>query len=204
MDNWAISENQLQPIKFQGQSLDTETGLHYNRFRYYDSDVGMFISRDPIGLLGGSNVFQYAPNPIGWIDPWGLAKTTNLSALDKMSIEASQVLPERTRSAVTIAVGKGESGQLYVSTSEKTTRPAIRDWASDNNVINVNSRTPDMHAEESLRNFAPEKMSEIGSSKPICLDCETGMRKNDIDFNEENTSGKKSKTRKSNNRCGVW
>ncbi|NDQ31342.1 RHS repeat-associated core domain-containing protein, partial [Lactobacillus paracasei] len=85
---------------FQGQSLDVETGLHYNRFRYYDSDVGMFISRDPIGLMGGNNVFQYAPNPIGWIDPFGLAKTTNLSALDKMSIEASQVLPERTRSAV--------------------------------------------------------------------------------------------------------
>ena len=202
--NYDVSESELQPIKFQGQSLDVETGLHYNRFRYYDSDVGMFISRDPIGLLGGNNVFQYAPNPIGWIDPWGLAKTTNLSALDKMSIEASQVLPERTRSAVTVAVGRGESGQLYVSTSEKTTRPAIRDWASDNNVINVNSRTPDMHAEESLRNFAPEKMSEIGSSKPICLDCETGMRKNDTDFNEENTSGKKSKTRKSNNRCGVW
>jgi uncharacterized protein RhaS with RHS repeats len=33
----------------------------------------MFISRDPIGLLGGNNVFQYAPNPVGWIDPWGLA-----------------------------------------------------------------------------------------------------------------------------------
>ena len=204
IDNWAISESELQPIKFQGQSLDIETGLHHNRFRYYDSDVGMFISRDPIGLLGGVNVFAYAPNPVMWIDPWGLAKTTNLSALDKMSIEASQVLPERTRSAVTVAVGRGESGQLYVSTSENTTRPAIRDWASDNNVINVNSRMPDMHAEESLRNFAPEKMSEIGSSKPICLDCETGMRKNDIDFNEENTSGKKSKTRKSNNRCGVW
>ena len=72
IDNFALDENELQTIKFQGQSLDVETGLHYNRFRYYDSDVGMFISRDPIGLLGGNNVFQYAPNPIGWIDPWGL------------------------------------------------------------------------------------------------------------------------------------
>ena len=72
IDNFSLDENELQPIKFQGQSLDTETGLHYNTFRYYDSDVGMFISRDPIGLLGGNNVFQYAPNPIGWIDPWGL------------------------------------------------------------------------------------------------------------------------------------
>ena len=136
LDGLDISADELQPFRFQGQFFDSETGLHYNRFRYYDSDVGMFIQRDPIGLLGGLNVFAYAPNPIGWIDPFGLAKTTNLSALDKMSIEASQVLPERTRSAVTIAVGKGESGQLYVSTSEKTTRPAIRDWASDNNVIN--------------------------------------------------------------------
>ena len=76
IDNFAITENELQPFKFQGQSLDVETGLHYNRFRYYDSDVGMFISRDPIGLMGGSNVFQYAPNPIGWIDPWGLNRFT--------------------------------------------------------------------------------------------------------------------------------
>ena len=74
IDNWAISESELQPIKFQGQSLDIETGLHHNRFRYYDSDVGMFISRDPIGLLGGVNVFAYAPNPVMWIDPWGLSR----------------------------------------------------------------------------------------------------------------------------------
>ena len=35
----------------------------------------MFTTRDPIGLMGGTNVFQYAPNPIGWIDPFGLAST---------------------------------------------------------------------------------------------------------------------------------
>ena len=74
IDNYALQESELQPIKFQGQFFDSETGLHYNRFRYYDSDVGMFISRDPIELLGGYNVFQYAPNPVMWIDPFGLAK----------------------------------------------------------------------------------------------------------------------------------
>ena len=72
IDNFALNKFELQPFKFQGQSLDTETGLHYNRFRYYDSDVGMFIQRDPIELLGGFNVFAYAPNPVMWIDPWGL------------------------------------------------------------------------------------------------------------------------------------
>ena len=72
LDGLDISADELQPFRFQGQFFDGETGLHYNRFRYYDSDVGMFISRDPIGLLGGNNVFQYAPNPVMWIDPWGL------------------------------------------------------------------------------------------------------------------------------------
>ncbi len=67
-----VSSNELQPIRFQGQHFDEETGLHYNRFRYYDPDMGMFTSRDPIGLMGGDNVFQYAPNPIGWVDPLGL------------------------------------------------------------------------------------------------------------------------------------
>ena len=71
-----VSQNEIQPIRFQGQHFDEETGLHYNRFRYYDPDVGMFTTRDPIGLLGGDNVFQYAPNPIGWVDPLGLAAGT--------------------------------------------------------------------------------------------------------------------------------
>ncbi len=61
-------------IRFQGQYFDEETGLHYNRHRYYNPDTGQFISQDPIGLLGGVNNYQYAPNPIGWIDPLGLCK----------------------------------------------------------------------------------------------------------------------------------
>ena len=60
------------PIRFQGQYLDDETGLHYNRYRYYDPDGARYITADPIGLLGGMNVYQYAPNPTGWIDPLGL------------------------------------------------------------------------------------------------------------------------------------
>ena len=72
VDNFAVKENELQPFKFQGQTLDIETGLHYNRFRYYDSDVGMFVSRDPIGLLGSSNIFLYAPNAVNFVDPYGL------------------------------------------------------------------------------------------------------------------------------------
>jgi RHS repeat-associated protein len=68
-------EDRSQNIRLQGQSLDTETGLHYNTFRYYDPDIGRFATQDPIGLLGGLNFYQYAPNPLQWIDPWGWAST---------------------------------------------------------------------------------------------------------------------------------
>ncbi|WP_227680195.1 RHS repeat domain-containing protein, partial [Psychrobacter sp. HII-4] len=74
IDQIQVSQNELQPIRFQGQHFDEETGLHYNRFRYYDPDMGMFTTRDPIGLRGGDNVFAYAPNPTGFIDPLGLEK----------------------------------------------------------------------------------------------------------------------------------
>ncbi|WP_434779533.1 RHS repeat-associated core domain-containing protein [Neisseria sp. Ec49-e6-T10] len=62
-----------QPFRFQNQYYDAETGLHYNLMRYYDADSGRFSNQDPIGLMGGMNLYQYAPNPMGWIDPFGLA-----------------------------------------------------------------------------------------------------------------------------------
>ncbi|MCK0549862.1 RHS domain-containing protein [Pseudomonas syringae pv. aptata] len=64
-----------QNLRFQGQYFDVETGLHYNTFRYYDPEIGRFITQDPIGLSGGDNLYQYAPNPNGWVDPWGLCKS---------------------------------------------------------------------------------------------------------------------------------
>ena len=63
--------DQQQNLRFQGQYLDRDTGLHYNTFRYYDPDVGRFICPDPIGLAGGINLGSYSPNPLMWIDPWG-------------------------------------------------------------------------------------------------------------------------------------
>lgn len=47
------------PFKYQGQYEDAETGLYYNRFRYYDPKAGSYISQDPIGLAGG-NPTMYA------------------------------------------------------------------------------------------------------------------------------------------------
>nr|WP_318581085.1 RHS repeat-associated core domain-containing protein [Providencia stuartii] len=60
-------------FRFAGQYEDRETGLYYNRFRYYDKDSGQYISPDPIGLLGGLNPYGYVHCPTGFIDPLGLA-----------------------------------------------------------------------------------------------------------------------------------
>jgi RHS repeat-associated protein len=62
-----------QPLRFQGQYFDAESGLHYNRHRYYHPDLGRYLTPDPIKLAGGLNPYQYTRNPTGWVDPLGLA-----------------------------------------------------------------------------------------------------------------------------------
>lgn len=60
------------PLRLQGQYFDRETGLAYNRHRYYDSTLGSFLSQDPLGLTAGDNLYCYADNVWSWIDPYGL------------------------------------------------------------------------------------------------------------------------------------
>ncbi|WP_349335652.1 RHS repeat-associated core domain-containing protein [Delftia sp. DS1230] len=62
-----------QAIRLLGQHHDRETGLYYNRHRYYDPVVGSYINQDPIGLMGGVNFFTYPSNPLLGIDPTGLS-----------------------------------------------------------------------------------------------------------------------------------
>ncbi|WP_371914542.1 RHS repeat-associated core domain-containing protein [Pseudomonas sp. 37 R 15] len=57
------------PLRFQGQYYDQESGLHYNRHRYYHPNIGRYLTPDPVKLAGGINGYQYVPNPTGWVDP---------------------------------------------------------------------------------------------------------------------------------------
>ena len=61
-----------QPLRLPGQWYDEESGLHYNRHRYYDPQQGRYITQDPIGLKGGWNLYSYPMNPTVNIDPLGL------------------------------------------------------------------------------------------------------------------------------------
>ncbi len=60
-------------LLYAGQWQDTESGLCYNRFRYYEPETGMYLVSDPLGLQGGEQTYRYVPNPLGWIDQYGLA-----------------------------------------------------------------------------------------------------------------------------------
>ncbi|MCS4292962.1 RHS repeat-associated protein [Comamonas sp. BIGb0152] len=62
-----------QPIRLPGQHADRGTGLYYNRHRYYESNLGVYINEDPIGLNGGSNKSNYSwSKPLDTYDPTGL------------------------------------------------------------------------------------------------------------------------------------
>ncbi len=73
---WGVGEPSLalldNQLRLPGQYEDVETGLSYNRYRYYDSTLGAYIGQDPIRLRGGINTYAYPLNPHRWIDPWGL------------------------------------------------------------------------------------------------------------------------------------
>jgi RHS repeat-associated protein len=60
-------------LRFPGHFWDEETGLHYNRFRYYSPRLGRYLQSDPIGQSGGINLYAYATNPLVRVDVLGLA-----------------------------------------------------------------------------------------------------------------------------------
>ena len=68
------------PFRYQGQYHDIETGLYYNRFRYYDPTTGNYTQQDPIGLEGNNpTLYAYVHSPHAWVDPFGLMPLVNPS-----------------------------------------------------------------------------------------------------------------------------
>jgi RHS repeat-associated protein len=97
-----------QPLRFQGQYFDEETGLHYNNFRYYDPDCGRYLSQDPIGLQGGENLYSYVTNPAAWIDPLGL---NGAYIFETAANAAGQQF---------VYIGKGAQGRYMASTRKRS------------------------------------------------------------------------------------
>ncbi|WP_327324070.1 polymorphic toxin type 17 domain-containing protein [Streptomyces sp. NBC_01210] len=60
------------PLRFPGQYHDLESGLNYNYFRYYDSEIARYVSPDPLGLDPAPDPYAYVGAPLTWVDPLGL------------------------------------------------------------------------------------------------------------------------------------
>ncbi len=74
-------------IRFPGQYLDDETGLHYNWNRYYNPAIGRYISADPIGLGGG--------NPVNGYDLKGLTRKDVMAAYNHISDNVTSISPSK-------------------------------------------------------------------------------------------------------------
>ncbi|WP_322763321.1 RHS repeat-associated core domain-containing protein, partial [Frankia sp. Cr2] len=87
------------PLRFPGQYHDPETGANYNVHRYYDPETARYDSTDPLGLTPAPNPHTYVHNPLGWLDPLGLAPCPRL-------VQAGEDLANRVgKNRVTIGMG---------------------------------------------------------------------------------------------------
>lgn len=84
-------ERDFVPFRQLGQYEDVETGLYYNRFRYYDPESGTYISKDPISILGGLNVYAYVKDVNTWVDVLGLNPITNKFPMEAMPIDGKNI-----------------------------------------------------------------------------------------------------------------
>ena len=157
---------------------NSETGLHYNRFRYFDPDLGMFTTRDPIGLMGGVNTFQYAPNPTGWIDPFGLAAQHTYqgnTAYRTMSVEHFKIL-QKTRK---------------VSATSETMISASAKYSSKYTGVLVEFEMKDGWYDE-LVSMGVQDDSKIVKDNCTCMSTvESGWSKNDQAYFKGETMNKK-------------
>ena len=131
------------PFRLLGQYLDQETGLCYTRFRYFDEEVGRWLSPDPIGLLGGRNLFAFDGSPISATDPLGLSgylyrgersskspdvvfpqgiqpKGTNTNLLEHATTNTAKSIYVPTSKDLAIGEGfAGKNGWVYVIDSDR-------------------------------------------------------------------------------------
>jgi RHS repeat-associated protein len=119
MNHQAEPEDIEQNLRFQGQYLDRGTGLHYNTFRYYDPDVGRFISPDPIGLMGGMNPWAYGPNPVSWVDPLGwCAAKKNVPKRGAPALKGDSYHPDRV-------FKRQQENKAYYGKQQASTAPLL-------------------------------------------------------------------------------
>ena len=112
------------PFKYQGQYEDVETGLYYNRFRYYDSCTGNYISQDPIALEGGNpTIYGYVFNSNIELDILGLIivyRALN-GKQEEQALNNTSIQPKNSSANYSIQehIDNGNLETQYISTTKR-------------------------------------------------------------------------------------
>jgi len=111
-------EATANPWRYPGQYEDAETGLYYNRFRYYDPETGRYISEDPIGLAGGAGLFRYVAAPSTQLDALGLSDADVLTSWAKeLSRNPSRGLPSLSHADAQALIDLADETKVKVRAS---------------------------------------------------------------------------------------
>ncbi|MDE9541208.1 toxin C-terminal domain-containing protein [Xenorhabdus bovienii] len=122
-------------LRFCGQYEDQESGLYYNRFRYYSPETAQYISADPIGLLGGYNPYGYVYNPVNFIDPFGLAKCNFAEMAKKLGYTK---INERSHGQPIYMNKKAPNKMKYITPDVDQHNGGV--WKAADSVKNLGSR----------------------------------------------------------------
>lgn len=114
-------EKDFCPFRFPGQYEDSETGLYYNRFRYFDPEAGQYVNQDPIALAGGTNFYGYVKNSTTISDPLGLSGTPLTFNDLKNLAESGLDFSTKRDGAVFWATPNMEVAQAWAAANGKTT-----------------------------------------------------------------------------------
>ena len=184
--------------RFPGQFADEETGLVYNFHRYYDPQIGRFISPDPMGIAPSLNVYEYPADPVNFADPFGLRPHHQCS----VSLQDSN----GTRHVPTSDSGRRGPGGQPIPGSQSgyrdngSPRGIAGAQGSDGNTRDTDQEIPQAHQNQTLghseqhamdwaeHHFSDEELAgshmNLGGQNPPCHNCHQRMR----EFSEQHGS----------------
>ncbi len=156
------------PLRFPGQYLDRETGLHYNVFRYYDPANARYISPDPLGLAPAPNPLTYVGDPLVAADPLGLTaggfgSDPNDQRRFSGRSNAGKCSKAATQAAAPYPKTKPNKGSSSGGTSSNQPGPAAKPWGSKDP---VSGRTTSQGGGTSSGKQTLDGSPRPGGSKP--------------------------------------
>ena len=148
-----------QPYGYTGREHDRETGLRYYRARYYDGEVGVFLSKDPIGFGGGDvNFYAYVGmNPVNYIDPSGLAGLLTSRENLINGVPAAEI----DQSSASDTCSDGEDFADCVEDCLKNNYGSSYDWAQSFSLLGLPSAAYELYSNETSRALRKAATSKL-------------------------------------------